>query len=210
MIDKYQIYSLYKTVKKMWNAKKFNTLVFQDFLNEPLDTYIISQYINDSPRVEYMSNYAISLVNEINCGIISIEEWLMYVFMKCLIDGSLGELKDLNSISKLKDYAIFKKRKFIKQQIDYVKSLINKNEGLDEFFDSKFSLYDLDNNQKNQAYNLYKEHKIDPEFYIQGLLNNKFNLNKENIKDLEYKKFVIFCEMIVKLKKEILEKNKQK
>ena len=98
----------------MWNAKKFNTLVFQDFLNEPLDTYIISQYINDSPRVEYMSNFAISLVNEINCGIISIEEWLMYVFMKCLIDGSLGELKDLNSISKLKDYAIFKKRKFIK------------------------------------------------------------------------------------------------
>ena len=34
MVDKYQIYMLYKTVKKMWKAKRFNTAVFNDFFDE--------------------------------------------------------------------------------------------------------------------------------------------------------------------------------
>lgn len=208
MIDKYQVYMLYKTVKKMWTAKRFNTIVFRSFFEDTLENYLINQFINDNYRVEYMSNYGIKLVNEINCGIVTIEEWLMYVFEKCLKDKAISELKDINSVEKLKDSWIFKKRSFIKGQIDYVLSLERHNDGMSEFFDTKFSLYDLDDKQENQAYKLYREGKLDPEFYIQGMLNNKFAVDKDKIKDVDYKRFITFCEMILKLKKEISEKSK--
>lgn len=208
MVDKYQVYMLYKNVKKMWNSKRFNTAVFNDFFEDTLENYIISQFINDSPRVEYMSNYAIKLVNEINCGLTDIEHWLMYVLMKCLCDKKCPEMPEINSINKLKDNMIFKKRPIINSQIKLVQSLIaEKGSGLNEFMDTKFSLYDLDDNQENQAYKMYSMSQLDPEFYIQGFKAGKFKIDMDKIKSIDYKRFITFTKMILKLNQEISDKN---
>lgn len=208
MVDKYQVYMLYKNVKKMWNSKRFNTAVFNDFFEDTLENYIISQFINDSPRVEYMSNYAIKLVNEINCGLTDIEHWLMYVLMKCLCDKKCPEMPEINSINKLKDNMIFKKRPIINSQIKLVQSLIaEKGSGLNEFMDTKFSLYDLDDNQENQAYKMYSMSQLDPEFYIQGFKAGKFKIDIDKIKSIDYKRFITFTKMILKLNQEISDKN---
>lgn len=208
MVDKYQVYMLYKNVKKMWNSKRFNTAVFNDFFEDTLENYVISQFINDSPRVEYMSNYAIKLVNEINCGLTDIEHWLMYVLMKCLCDKKCPEMPEINSINKLKDNMIFKKRPIISSQIKLVQSLIaEKSSGLNEFMDTKFSLYDLDDNQENQAYKMYSMSQLDPEFYIQGFKAGKFKIDMDKIKSIDYKRFITFTKMILKLNKEISDKN---
>lgn len=199
---------LYKNVKKMWNSKRFNTAVFNDFFEDTLENYIISQFINDSPRVEYMSNYAIKLVNEINCGLTDIEHWLMYVLMKCLCDKKCPEMPEINSINKLKDNMIFKKRPIINSQIKLVQSLIaEKGSGLNEFMDTKFSLYDLDDNQENQAYKMYSMSQLDPEFYIQGFKAGKFKIDMDKIKSIDYKRFITFTKMILKLNQEISDKN---
>lgn len=208
MVDKYQVYMLYKNVKKMWNSKRFNTAVFNDFFEDTLENYVISQFINDSPRVEYMSNYAIKLVNEINCGLTDIEHWLMYVLMKCLCDKKCPEMPEINSINKLKDNMIFKKRPIINSQIKLVQSLIaEKGNGLNEFMDTKFSLYDLDDNQENQAYKMYSISQLDPEFYIQGFKAGKFKIDMDKIKSIDYKRFITFTKMILKLNQEISDKN---
>lgn len=199
---------LYKNVKKMWNSKRFNTAVFNDFFEDTLENYVISQFINDSPRVEYMSNYAIKLVNEINCGLTDIEHWLMYVLMKCLCDKKCPEMPEINSINKLKDNMIFKKRPIINSQIKLVQSLIaEKGSGLNEFMDTKFSLYDLDDNQENQAYKMYSMSQLDPEFYIQGFKAGKFKIDMDKIKSIDYKRFITFTKMILKLNQEISDKN---
>lgn len=208
MVDKYQVYMLYKNVKKMWNSKRFNTVVFNNFFEDTLENYVISQFINDSPRVEYMSNYAIKLVNEINCGLTDIEHWLMYVLMKCLCDKKCPEMPEINSINKLKDNMIFKKRPIINSQITLVQSLIaEKGSGLNEFMDTKFSLYDLDDNQENQAYKMYSMSQLDPEFYIQGFKAGKFKIDMDKIKSIDYKRFITFTKMILKLNQEISDKN---
>ena len=208
MVDKYQVYMLYKNVKKMWNSKRFNTAVFNDFFEDTLENYVISQFINDSPRVEYMSNYAIKLVNEINCGLTDIEHWLMYVLMKCLCDKKCPEMPEINSINNLKDNMIFKKRPIINSQIKLVQSLIaEKGSGLNEFMDTKFSLYDLDDNQENQAYKMYSMSQLDPEFYIQGFKAGKFKIDMDKIKSIDYKRFITFTKMILKLNQEISDKN---
>lgn len=208
MVDKYQVYMLYKNVKKMWNSKRFNTVVFNNFFEDTLENYVISQFINDSPRVEYMSNYAIKLVNEINCGLTDIEHWLMYVLMKCLCDKKCPEMPEINSINKLKDNMIFKKRPIINSQIKLVQSLIaEKGSGLNEFMDTKFSLYDLDDNQENQAYKMYSMSQLDPEFYIQGFKAGKFKIDMDKIKSIDYKRFITFTKMILKLNQEISDKN---
>lgn len=208
MVDKYQVYMLYKNVKKMWNSKRFNTVVFNNFFEDTLENYVISQFINDSPRVEYMSNYAIKLVNEINCGLTDIEHWLMYVLMKCLCDKKCPEMPEINSINKLKDNMIFKKRPIINSQIKLIQSLIaEKGSGLNEFMDTKFSLYDLDDNQENQAYKMYSMSQLDPEFYIQGFKAGKFKIDMDKIKSIDYKRFITFTKMILKLNQEISDKN---
>lgn len=208
MVDKYQVYMLYKNVKKMWNSKRFNTVVFNNFFEDTLENYVISQFINDSPRVEYMSNYAIKLVNEINCGLTDIEHWLMYVLMKCLCDKKCPEMPEINSINKLNDNMIFKKRPIINSQIKLVQSLIaEKGSGLNEFMDTKFSLYDLDDNQENQAYKMYSMSQLDPEFYIQGFKAGKFKIDMDKIKSIDYKRFITFTKMILKLNQEISDKN---
>lgn len=208
MIDRYQVYALYKVIKKMWNAKRFETNTFVTFLNDTLENYLINQFVADNFRVEYMSKFAINLVNEINSGLITIEEWTMYVLEKCLIDKKCPELKDINSINKIQDSMIFKKRKSVTAQIKMVKELMTScNQGINDFADTRFSLYDVDEKQENQSYKLYVEGKLDPEFYIQGMLNNRFTIDKSKIKDVDYKRFIKFSEMIIKLKKEISDKN---
>lgn len=208
MIDRYQVYALYKVIKKMWNAKRFETNTFVTFLNDTLENYLINQFVADNFRVEYMSKFAINLVNEINSDLITIEEWTMYVLEKCLIDKKCPELKDINSINKIQDSMIFKKRKSVTAQIKMVKELMAScNQGINDFADTRFSLYDVDEKQENQSYKLYVEGKLDPEFYIQGILNNRFTIDKSKIKDVDYKRFIKFSEMIIKLKKEISDKN---
>lgn len=208
MIDKYQVYMLYKSIKKMWNAKRFNTNVFNTFFEDTLENFLINSFINDNSRVEYMSNYAIKLVNEINCNLVDIEHWTMYVLTKCLCDKKCPELADINSINKIRSYMIFDKRPVLSSQMQMINQLIaERNEGVNEFADTRFSLYDLDDNQENQAYIMYKNGQLDPEFYIRGLKAGMFNIDKEKIKDIDYKKFVTFAEMILKLDKEISDKN---
>lgn len=203
MIDKYQVYMLYKKVKQMWKAKRFDTIVFNDFFDDTLDNYIINQFINDGPGVEYMSNWFINLVNEMNCGIVNLAEWLMYVMTFILVNKRMPEAKEINSMNKLRQYTVFMGRDIVKSQIKYIRALTEeRNSGIGYFTDNRFSLYELDDKQENEAYRMYRDGKLDPEFYIRGIYNNVFSVDKSTIKDIDYKRFITFCEMIVKLKKE--------
>ena len=211
MIDKYQIYMVYKNIKKMWNSKRFNTNVFREFFDDTMDDYVINQFVQDGRGVDYMSNFCIPLANEINCAFTDMEHWTMYTMMKCLCDKKCPELKDINSINKLSGAKVFTKRAVITRQIDQINKIIEeRNNGFDYFTDNRFSLYELDENQENQAYKMYREGTLDPEFYIQGLYHEKFKIDKNSVKDIEYGRFITFCEMIIKLHKEISEKNKSK
>ena len=49
-------------------------------------------------------------------------------------------------------YMIFKKRPIITAQINEINKLIEANAGINELFDTKFTLYETDGNQENQAY----------------------------------------------------------
>ena len=208
MIDKYQLYMVYKNIKKMWNAKRFNTIVFRDFFDDTMDNYVINQFVQDGRGVEYMSNYLITLANEINCAFTDLCHWTMYVMMKCLIDKKCPEIKEVNSINKLLGAAVFSKRAVITRQIDQINKIIEeRNNGFDYFTDRRFSLYEIDNEQKNQAYRMYVDGTLDPEFYIQGLYRKSFEINLDTVKDTDYKRFVTFCKMIVKLQREISDKN---
>lgn len=207
MIDKYQAYTVYKNIKKMWNSKRFNTMVFRDFFDDTMENYVINQFVDASRGIEYMSNYFIKIVNEINCSFIDVEHWTMYVMEKCLADGKLPEPNDINSVSKLAPYRIFTKRAVITRQIEEINRLVEqRNDGIDFFTDKRFSLYDIDADGKNQAYKMYVEGKLDPEFYIQGLMHGKFTVDEFSVKDVEYRRFIVFCRMIIKLYKEISEK----
>ena len=194
---------LYKKIKQMWKAKRFDTIVFNDFFDDTLDNYIINQFINDSPRIEYMSNWFINLVNEMNCGIVNLAEWTMYVMTFILVNKRMPDAKEINSMNKLKQYTVFRDRDIVKSQIKYIREIeTERNSGIGYFTDNRFSLYELDDKQENEAYRMYRDGKLDPEFYIRGIYNNAFTVDTSIIKDVNYKRFITFCEMIVKLKKE--------
>ena len=117
-------------------------------------------------------------------------------------------MSEINSINKLKDNMIFKKRPIIDSQIKLIQSLIaEKGSGLNEFMDTRFSLYDLDANQENQAYKMYSISQLDPEFYIRGFKAGKFKIDMDKIKSIDYKRFIMFTKMILKLNQEISDKN---
>ena len=160
MIDKYQIYMLYKSIKKIWEGKRFNTVLVNSMLNDTLEEFLINQFVQANSRVEYMSNYFIPLVNEINCNITDIEHWTMYFIEKCLVDKKFPKPDEINNINKMKGYMIFKKRPIIAAQINEINKLIKANDGINELFDTKFTLYETDGNQENQAYKLYRMSKI--------------------------------------------------
>ena len=61
--------------------------------------------------------------------------------------------------------------------------------------DTRFSLYDLDANQENQAYKMYSISQLDPEFYIQGFKAGKFKIDMDKIKSIDYKRFIMFTEI---------------
>lgn len=210
-VDKYQVYALYTILKKIWNLKRFNTITVKDFLEKELNEYIIELYIHDSKGSEYLSNHFINLINEFNCNMFDIYHWIMYVLIKALKDNKFPIPKDINSINKLKDYTIFLKRKSIITQSEYIKGKVNEiNKNLNALTEDKFSLYDLNDKQENNAYLMFKNNEIDPEFYIRGLINKKFIINESKIKDIIYLRFITFSKMIIKLNSEFIKNNNKK
>lgn len=210
-VDKYQVYALYTILKKIWNLKRFNTITVKDFLEKELNEYIIELYIHDSKGSEYLSNHFINLINEFNCNMFDIYHWIMYVLIKALKDNKFPIPKDINSINKLKDYTIFLKRKSIITQSEYIKGKVNEiNKNLNALTEDKFSLYDLNDKQENNAYLMFKNNEIDPEFYIRGLINKKFIINESKIKDIIYLRFITFSKMIIKLNNEFIKNNNKK
>lgn len=211
IIDKYQIYALYNKLKQIWNAKRIIGTSFNDFFECPLDEYLINIFIVDNNSTTFMSNYAINLVNEFNCNIFDIYHWIMQTCVKTLRDNSFPDLKNINSAKKLNNYKIFVKSNEIDKQINFINKLvIERNSGIGELTDNRFSLYDLNNEQVNEAYNLFKNNNFHPEFYIRGLQANKFKININTIKDIDYKRFITFSKIIIKINKEYSEKNKAK
>lgn len=210
-VDKYQVYALYTILKKIWNLKRFNTITVKDFLEKELNEYIIELYIHDSKGSEYLSNHFINLINEFNCNMFDIYHWIMYVLIKALKDNKFPIPKDINSINKLKDYTIFLKRKSIITQSEYIKGKVNEiNKNLNALTEDKFSLYNLNDKQENNAYLMFKNNEIDPEFYIRGLINKKFIINESKIKDIIYLRFITFSKMIIKLNNEFIKNNNKK
>lgn len=209
MIDKYQLYFLWKNLKKMWEAKRFNTAVFHAFFDVSLEDYLITTFINDNYKVEYMSNFGINLINEMNCGLITVYDWVEWVIVKAMQEGKFPDLKDVNSKRKIINNMIFTRRDEIIEQAKLINKIIEeKNTGVNELFDTKFTLYDLDEHQENEAYKMYKQGLIHPEFFIRGFIANKFSIDVSIVKDTEYKRFITFTKIIKKIEQEKTEKNK--
>lgn len=210
-VDKYQLYAFWKVLKKMWNAKRFNTSLFNDFFDTDLDAYMINLFIADNHGTEYMSNYGINLVNEFNCNIFDVYHWIMYTIVKAIKDNAFPKFEEVNSLNKLKNYTIYTKRNAINEQISYINKIVEeRNSGLGELTEDRFSLYDLNNEQVNEAYKMFRNHEIDPEFYIRGLESKKFRIDTSIIKDAEYLRFITFSKIIIKIKQEYTDKNKAK
>lgn len=210
-VDKYQLYAIWKVFKKMWDAKRFNTTLFTNFFDSNFEEYLINLFINDNHHTEYMSNYGINLVNEFNCNIFDIYHWAMYVIVKAIKDNQFPEFKDVNSFNKLKKYTIFTKRPEIDRQIIIINKIVEeRNSGIGLLTDNRFSLYDLNTEQVNEAYKMFRNNEIHPEFYIRGLQSKKFDIDVSLIKDTEYLRFITFSKIIIKLNKEYTDKNKAK
>lgn len=204
MYDKFQIYSLYKRLKKIWGMKRFNTSTVRDLLETNTEDLLIAEFISDNNHVQYMSNYAINLANEFRCGVMTIQTWAMEVLAKALIEGKFPELKDCNRASCLQKFAIFNNRNEIIEQTNFINNLVKeKNSGLNEFSDKHFTLFGLDNEYKNNAYYLCQEHKISPVFFIKGLEAKKFEVDIQKVKDIEYKRFITVSKLILKFKNEV-------
>lgn len=211
IVDKYQLYAFWKVLKKMWEAKHFNTMLFKNFFDSDLEEYMINLFINDNHHTEYMSNYGINLVNEFNCNIFDVYHWAMYTIVKAIKENVFPEFKDVNSFNKLKRFTIFTRRNTINQQISYINKIVEeRNSGLGELTDERFSLYDLNTEQVNEAYKMFRNNEIDPEFYIRGLESKKFDIDTSVIKDAEYLRFITFSKIIIKLNKEYTDKNSAK
>lgn len=205
--DKYQVYTLWKRLNKIWGMKRFNTVTTTELLENDLDDLLINVFIADNPRVEFMSNYAINIVNEIRCGIVSLRNWAIMVIAKAMYEGKFPALKDCNKTSTLKQFAIFNNREEVDGQIKFINTLMQQNNsGLNEFSNKKFTLYELDENGENNAYKLFKEGKISPIFFIKGLEANKF-VEPDNVKEYDYKRFIIFSKIILKLYSEVKNAN---
>lgn len=209
--DKYQIYALWRRLKKIWNMKRFDTATTKDLLDTPLDDLLISEFIAMNQHVEYMANYAINLVNEMRCGLVSIQNWAIMVMVKALVEGKFPELKDCSRVGALKRFAIFNNRDEINGQIDYLTNLATElNNGINEFSNKKFTLYELDDELKNNAYRLFVEGKISPVFYIKGMQAGRFSINIADVKEYEYKRFITFSKIILKLYLEVKNANQEK
>ena len=99
-------------------------------------------------------------------------------------------------------------RNIVKRQIVELKKIMDeRNSGIGMFTDNRFSLYELDNKQENEAYRMYRDNALDPEFYIRGLRQESFVVDESKIKDVNYKRFITFCRMIIKLDEENSNKN---
>lgn len=206
--DKYQVYTLWKRLNKIWGMKRFNTVTTIDLLENDLDDLLINEFIADNQRVEYMSNYAINIVNEIRCGLASLRGWAIMIIAKAMYEGKFPALKDCNKTSTLKQFAIFNNREEVESQINLINKLTTEtNSGLNEFSNKKFTLYELDENQMNNAYKLFKEGKISPIFFIKGLGAKKFEIDINNVKEYDYKRFIIFSKIILKLYSEVKNAN---
>jgi len=206
--DKYQVYTLWKRLNKIWGMKRFNTVTTTELLETDLDDLLINVFIADNPRVEYISNYAINIVNEIRCGIVSLRNWAIMVIAKAMYEGKFPTLKDCSKTSTLKQFAIFNNREEVDGQIKLINALTAQtNSGLNEFSNKKFTLYELDENKENNAYKLFKERKISPIFFIKGLGAHKFEINENDVKEYEYKRFIIFSKIILKLYSEVKNAN---
>lgn len=201
MINKYQLYHLYKELAKLGTAKKLTNKIFSDLQKKSLFS-IANENFYMTPNIDKSANYFIEIANDINSGIFSLNDFAISLINEYITLEKFPTLSSRNS-ENIRKFTIFKNKKEIIDQSNFLKNLVEeKNKGMFEFSD-RFTLFKVDLEQKNEIYRLIKNKKVSIEFYARALETGKFTIDENKIQDKEYLKFVKLITIINKIKNEV-------
>lgn len=201
MINKYQIYHLYKVLYGLKTATKFTNKVYKELTTKSVKDILGENYYL-TPNVDKSANVFIDVVNSINSGLFTVQDFAISIVNEFMLTEKFPTLLSCGRVDNRKKFFIFKKRKEIIDQSNYLRELVEeKNRGLFQF-SSKYTLFGLDPDQKNEIYKLVKSNIVNSEFYIRGYEAKKFTIDESKIQDKEYMKFVWLTKIILNIKKE--------
>ena len=200
MINKYQIYHLYKIIADLKTAKKFTNKVYKTLTTKSVKEIMEENYYL-TPNVDLSANKFISVVNAINSGEFTPNDFAISIVNEFMTTEKFPTLLSCSRVDNRKKFFIFKKRKEIIDQSNYLRELVEeKNRGLFQF-SSKFTLWEPNSSQENEIYKLVKNKTVNSEFYIRGYEAKKFIIDESKIQDTSYMKFVLLTKIILNFKR---------
>ena len=200
MINKYQIYHLYKVLSGLKTAKRFTNKVYKDLTTKSVKD-ILEEDFYYTPNVDKSANVFIDLVNSINSGQFTVKDFAISIVNEFMITEKFPTLLSCGRVDNRQKFFIFKKRKEIIEQSEYLKQLVeDKNKGLFQF-SSKYTLFGLASDQTNEIYKLIRDKIVTSEFYIRGYEAKKFIIDESKIQDTAYMRFVWLTKIVLNLKR---------
>ena len=200
MINKYQIYHLYKVLSGLKTAKRFTNKVYKDLTTKSVKD-ILEEDFYYTPNVDKSANVFIDLVNSINSGQFTVNDFAISIVNEFMITEKFPTLLSCGRVDNRQKFFIFKKRKEIIEQSEYLKQLVeDKNKGLFQF-SSKYTLFGLASDQTNEIYKLIRDKIVTSEFYIRRYEATKFIIDESKIQDTAYMRFVWLIKFVSNLKR---------
>ena len=143
MINKYQIYHLYKVLSGLKTAKRFTNKVYKDLTTKSVKD-ILEEDFYYTPNVDKSANVFIDLVNSINSGQFTVNDFAISIVNEFMLTEKFPTLLSCGRVDNRQKFFIFKKRKEIIEQSEYLKQLVeDKNKGLFQF-SNKYTLFGLE------------------------------------------------------------------
>lgn len=200
IVNNYQIYAIVRNLVGLDKTKSCNTKAWQTFLTKSIDE-ILAEGFYRTPAMQNGAGRFTDVANNISSGVFSLADYLISICVEYMITEKFPTLKSCSQVDKRREFFIFSNRREVIEQSKWLREKVAKeNEGL-LAFSNKYTLFKVDDDQKNEIYKLIKSNKINPEFYIRGLVANKFQIDESKIQDKEYMKFVKMAKIILNLKR---------
>ena len=120
MINKYQIYHLYKVLSGLKTAKRFTNKVYKDLTTKSVKD-ILEEDFYYTPNVDKSANVFIDLVNSINSGQFTVNDFAISIVNEFMLTEKFPTLLSCGRVDNRQKFFIFKKRKEIIEQSEYLK-----------------------------------------------------------------------------------------
>lgn len=200
IIDNYQIYAIVKNLVGLDKTKSLKTKAWMSFQTKSIDEILAEGYFR-TPGMQNGAMQFTDVANNISSGVFSLADYLISIIVEKMITEKFPTLKSCGQVDKRREFFIFSNRREVIDQSNWLREKVAKeNEGLFAF-SKPYTLFEVDEEQKNEIYKLIKSNNINPEFYIRGFGAKKFQIDESKIQDKEYMKFVKLTKIILNLKR---------